>query len=188
MTGPAPVDPPAEGGPAPVPGRRAVARGGPIAGGMAARLALTIIGAVGLIVGAFLSWLKRGSVGSLGQKAKETIIATGVRGTKLSGKSYFSTRIHAGQFIKSAGLPMIVLGLIAVFGLTARSGWLTRLAGALGIVAFVLFAIEVVRAPQFKISNIGIGAWMCLAGAVIALIGGFFGTRPVVDEQLYGPP
>lgn len=27
-------------------------------------------------------------------------------------------------------------------------------------------------------SNVGIGLWVVLAGGVLALIGGFFGTRP----------
>ena len=57
-------------------------------------------------------------------------------------------------------------------GLAARSGWLTRLAGALGIAGFVLFAIEIYRA-NMSASNIGAGAWVALAGSVVTLIAGF---------------
>ena len=178
MTGPAPVDPAYEGSAAPV-ARRSAVRAGPSAGGLAARFTLTIIGAAGLIVGAFLAWVKRAGSGGVAQQARQSLqnAAARVRGTQLSGKAYFSPHFHLGHFVKSAGLPMIVLGLIALIGLAPRSGWLTRLAGALGVIAFALFAIEIVRSPQLKLANIGIGAWICLVGAVIALIGGFFGTR-----------
>jgi hypothetical protein len=187
MTGPAaPTDPAPEA--APPAGRRAVVRRGPSPAGVAVRVLLTILGAAGLIVGAFLAWLRRPSSGSAAQQAKLVLQNAGskIAGTHLSGKAYFSEQFHVGHLLKSAGLPMIVLGLIALIGLAPRSGWLTRLAGALGIVAFILFAIEVIRSPQAKISNMGIGAWMCLVGAVLALIGGFFGTRPVVEERFYG--
>ena len=52
------------------------------------------------------------------------------------------------------------------------SGWLTRLAGALGIIAFALFAIGVYRVPGGQL--IDAGAWICVAGSALALVGGFF--------------
>ncbi len=132
-------------------------------GSLILRILLTLAGAAGLIVGAFLTWL-----------ANRT-----TAGVDLSARVYFSTSF-AGHpaFYRSAGAGMIVLGLVAIVGLAPRSGWLTRLAGALGIVGFVLFVIELVRAPGFSMpGDIGAGAWLCLAGAAVALIGGFFGTR-----------
>jgi hypothetical protein len=42
----------------------------------------------------------------------------------------------------------------------------------------VLFVIELYRAPTDTLP--GVGAWVCLGGAVLALIGGFMGTRRVV--------
>ena len=65
-----------------------------------------------------------------------------------------------------------------MLGLAFRSGWLTRIAGALGIVGFVLVAIELFRANGGQ--ALQAGAWVALAGSVVALIGGFFGTRRVV--------
>ncbi len=78
--------------------------------------------------------------------------------------------------VTSIGSVAIALGLVAVVGLAIRSGWLTRLAGALGVVAFALFAIEVYRSAS-SLRSIEVGAWVALAGGVIALVGGFFG-RP----------
>jgi hypothetical protein len=83
-------------------------------------------------------------------------------------------------FVRTVGFVAIALGLLAVVGLAFRSGWLTRIAGALGIVQFVLFAITVSRAPGLTFpGSVGVGAWLALAGGVIALAGGFLGTRTV---------
>ncbi|HZA60163.1 MAG TPA: hypothetical protein VE754_00595, partial [Actinomycetota bacterium] len=76
---------------------------------------------------------------------------------------------------------VIVLGLLALLGLAFRTGWLTRLAAALGVIAFVLFLITVYRAGADRdLTDIGIGMWVILAGSVLALIGGFLGARRVM--------
>jgi hypothetical protein len=80
--------------------------------------------------------------------------------------------------VRTVGFGAIVLGLLALLGLAFRSGWLTRLAGALGIVGFVLVAIELYRANGGQAFQFG--AWLALVGGIVALIGGFFGTRTVV--------
>ena len=73
---------------------------------------------------------------------------------------------------------MLVLGLVAIVGLAPRTGWLTSLAGALGIVVFVLLLVEMYRAPgNLTVSDLDPGAWVGLAGSVVVLIGGFFGAR-----------
>jgi hypothetical protein len=156
---------------------REVVRSGPSGGSVAARIILTIVGAGGMILGAFLPWIKA----SFKQGAR----AINVRGTHLSGKVFFSEKFRAGHFLKSVGIVLIVLGLVALVGMAFRSGWLTRIAAVLGGAAFVLFAIEVVRSKQIHVSNIGIGAWISVAGSVLALVGGFFGTRSrtVVRER-----
>jgi hypothetical protein len=120
---------------------------------------MTLLGAAGLIIGSFMKWFQ------------------GAEGTKISMKMYIGSIHPTAQMIRSAGAITIVIGLLAVLGLAPRSGWLTRLAGALGIVAMVLFAIQVFRAPNGTLSDVGLGAWVVLAGSVVALIGGFFGTR-----------
>jgi hypothetical protein len=125
-----------------------------------ARLLLTLAGAAAMIVGAFGTW-------------NQTLA-----GTELTNRSLMQTTFTTSTFLLSAGAIAIALGLAAVIGLPFRSGWLTRLAGALGIVMFVLFAIELFRVPgPFVTGSIGWGAWTFLAGSVVALIGGFLTKR-----------
>ena len=107
---------------------------------MAARIALTLLGASGLIIGAFMNWIG------------------GTRGVRLDDRALYQTTFTTtGQFWRTVGFAMIVLGLMAIVGLAARSGWLTRLAGALGMAGFVLFVIELYRAPTDTLP--GVGAW-----------------------------
>ena len=49
----------------------------------------------------------------------------------------------------------------------------------MGIAGFVLFMVQVYRA-DLTAADVQAGAWVALAGAVVALIGGFLGTRPAV--------
>ena len=142
---------------APVP----TARARPL--GLATRMVLTVAGAAGLIIGGFMNWIH------------------GMNGVDLSARAFYQrTFVHDGNFVTTAGFAMIVLGLLALVGLAPRSGWLTRLCGALAMVGFALFAIQVSRAHMTFPGSIDAGAWVCLAGGVVALIGGFFGTRMVV--------
>lgn len=153
----APVTPAARTAPAPV-----VPRAG--AGSLAGRILLTLAGAAGLIVGAFLDYVR---------------VPVSVVGTDLSAKVLWTTTGRTTKsFVLSVGFMMIVLGLLAVIGLAFRSGWLTRLAAVLAIAGFVLFAIMLQRSPATTLpDSIGIGAWLGLTGAIVALIGGFLGTR-----------
>jgi hypothetical protein len=48
-----------------------------------------------------------------------------------------------------------------------------------GIAGFVLFLVQVYRA-DLTAADVQAGAWVALAGALVALIGGFLGTRPAV--------
>src|SRR5437764_6805292 len=137
--------------------------------GLFARILLTLAGAAGLIIGGFMNWTR------------------GFAGTDMSGRAFYqSTFVHDGTFVTTVGFVMIVLGLLAIVGLAPRSGWLTRLAGALGIVGFVLFVIELQRANASVMSSIDLGAWLALAGGVVALVGGFFGTRLVATAAPAG--
>ncbi len=132
-------------------------------GGLAVRLVLALVGAAGLVIGAFLDWVRS------------------TAGTDISLRALWSTRFgHASNnLLTTVGFVAIVLGLLAIVGLAPRSGWLTRLAGALGVAAWVLFLIEVYRANQ-AVSDLDVGAWIVLAGSLVALVGGFFGTRTAV--------
>jgi hypothetical protein len=118
---------------------------------------LTLIASAVIIVGAFLSWVNS------------------MAGTTLTIKAYYTTDFgHATSFLASAGFVALVIGLVAIIGLAGSSGWLTRLAGALGIVGFVLIVIQVVRANA-GVAAMGAGLWMLLAGGIVALVAGFLG-------------
>ena len=133
--------------------------------GLVVRIVLTLLGAAGMIVGAFLRWIH------------------GITGVQLDTQALWRTEfLSTSTFVRTVGFVVIVLGLVAIVGLAPRGGWLTRLAGVLGIVAFVLFTIELYRTPgrQFPDPGAWVGAWTALAGSIVALIAGFFGTRRVV--------
>jgi hypothetical protein len=137
------------------------------AGGVAGRVGLTVLGAAGLIIGAFLDWLSG------------TVDFGGLSGTELGARIFISDADVDPSFLASAGAIVILLGLLALLGLAFRSGWLTRMAGALGVIAFVLFTISLFRAGG-GLGGIGIGMWVVLVGGVVALVGGFVGTRRVI--------
>src|SRR5438105_9322983 len=133
-------------------------------GSLAARILLTLLGTAGMIVGAFLVWLRS---------------PLDANGTQINARILWDTNAHTtSNFVVTVGFVMIVLGLLAILGLAFRSGWLTRLAGALGIVAWILFLITIARSHTMHFpGSMGIGAWIALIGSVLALIGGFFGVR-----------
>ena len=134
----------------------------PAPGGVAARIVLTILGAAGMIIGAFLAW-------TAGDRA--------IRGVDFEFNVLYSTEVggEAG-LVTSAGFILIVLGLIALLGLAFRVGWLTSVAGALGLLAIVLFAISVYREGG-SVGDLGIGAWICAIGSLVTLVAGWFGAR-----------
>lgn len=134
----------------------------------AGRLILTLLGAAGLIVGAFLDWSR--------DTAATRLTARGLIQTD------FATR---SDIVKTVGGVAILLGLIAVVGLIDRTGWLSRLAGALGIVLFILFTVEVYRSDDHSLQA---GAWLALAGGIVLIIGGMLAPRtpdelPTVLEE-----
>lgn len=134
----------------------------------AGRLLLTLLGAAALIVSAFLHWTRN------------------IEASKLTDRGLFQTDFAVrSDIVKTVGALAILLGIVAVVGLIDRTGWLSRLAGALGVVLFVLFAIEVYRSAYH---NIQVGAWLALAGGVVLIIGGMLTPRtpdelPTVVEE-----
>ena len=128
-------------------------------GGLAVRIVLTLLGAAGMIVSLFMDWVQ------------------GRMATDLNVRSLWQTNASTtSNFVESIGFVMLILGLLAIVGLAPRTGWLTSLAGALGIVVFVLLLVQLYRA-DLTVSDLDTGAWVGVAGSVVALIGGFFGAR-----------
>ncbi len=131
------------------------------------RLILTIVGAAGMIIGAFMVWVD------------------GNLGTQLPLRSFYRPTFSGGaSFVTSPGAVMILLGLIALLGMAGWGGWLTRIAGALGIIALVLVTIEMSRADRSLPADIGPGMWVALAGSIVALIGGFFSVAPYLLDEV----
>jgi len=125
----------------------------------------TLVGAAGLIVAAFLSWIR----------------PENALGTEISYRAFYRASFSTGApFLRSVGAASIALGVIAIIGLAFRSGWLTRLAGAAGIVGFALFTISLHRAGMDVPTSLGVGVWLMLGGGIVALFGGFFASRPRV--------
>src|SRR5262249_30705913 len=119
--------------------------------GLVVRIVLTLLGAAGMIVGAFLRWIHH------------------ITGVQLDMRALWRTEfLSTSTFFRTVGFIVIVLGLLAIVGLAPRAGWLTRLAGVLGIVAFVLFTIELYRTPgrAFPDPSAWVGAWLTLLGSV----------------------
>ena len=141
--------------------------------GTAIRVLFTFVGAAAMIVAAFMPW-----AGNRG-------------GVDLGWRTFVSTAFNAPHtFLTSVGAVFIGLALVGLLGSAGASGWLTRVAGALGIVGFVLFAVEVYRAhTQLAMvpGGLHLGAWVALIGSVILLIAGFFGG-PVVSVTQPGTP
>ncbi|TMK86192.1 MAG: hypothetical protein E6G44_04460 [Actinobacteria bacterium] len=139
--------------------------------GLAVRMVLTLGGAAGMIVSAFFDWIRGTSASDIGVRALWT--------TNLN---------HNGNdWLTTIAFVMVVLGIVALIGLAPRSGWLTSLAGALGIAVFVLLLVQLYRGTG-SVNDLDPGAWIGLAGGVVALIGGFFGTRTVVAPVAYSGP
>ena len=158
---------------------------GPSAGGLSARIILTLLGAALMIGGAFLGWFNFGDVPPGAQ-------VPGDAGTQINWSVLYSTESPFGTpdapqgFFTSVGFIAIILGLLALLGLALSTGWLTRLAGVLGILIVVAYAITLYRVEgeELNIGEVGLGAWLVALGGLIVLIAGFLGSRRVVTAQV----
>jgi hypothetical protein len=134
------------------------------------RILFTVVGGAALVVSAFLNWSRD------------------MTGTALSNHSLIETSfLSQTDIVRTVGGLAVVIGLVGMFGLVDRSGWLTRLFGLLGVALFVMFLIEVLRS---NVHTLQAGAWLALGGAIAMLIGGFlpgyaYETRgePMVVEE-----
>jgi hypothetical protein len=140
--------------------REHVVRNSPAVGTSIGRIVLTLAGAAAMVVSAFLVWTGTTRASAL---AVRTL--------------YQATTARSGSLVASVGAVMIVLAIAAVVGLAWESGWLTRVAGALGVVTFILFVITLSRLNAGLPGAMGIGAWVALAGSLVALIAGFLSPR-----------
>jgi hypothetical protein len=130
------------------------------------RLALVAIGAAGLLVGAFLEWVN------------------GIDGIDLSNRVFVRADITTTtRFVESSGFVALAIALVAVLGLALVSGWIIRLAGIAGIIAFILSLISMARVQEPSLpQGIGVGLWMLLAGSIVIVLAGFVPTTRTVER------
>jgi hypothetical protein len=145
----------------------ATTRARPSYGGLAARIVLTLLGAAGLIVGAF------------------TDVVNGTAGTDVPFRSLWTTDLTGSAFITSLGFAMIVVALVAIVGMALRTGALTSLAGAVGIAATILLLVALNRANG-NLNGVDLGVWLWGIGSLLCLVGGFFGARREIVETTTG--
>jgi hypothetical protein len=131
------------------------------------RLALVAIGATALLVGAFLEWVN------------------GIDGVDLSNRVFVRADIATTtRFVESSGLVSMAIALVAVLGLALVSGWIIRLAGIAGIIAFVLSLISLARVQEPSLpEGIGVGLWMLLAGSIVIVLAGFVPTTRTIERS-----
>ena len=94
---------------------------------LAVRVILSVGAAVLLLTGSFLEW------------------AQGTDGSALAVQGYWETDAGTAGFFSSAGLVTAICGAAIILGLAFKSGWLTRFAGAVALVAFTLVVIQLGR-------------------------------------------
>lgn len=134
-------------------------------GGDHGRLLFTIVGGAALVVSAFLNWTRD------------------MTATTLSNHSLINTSfLTQTDVVRTVGGIAVVIGLVGMFGVVDRTGWLTRLAGLLGVALFVMFVIEVYRS---NVHTMQAGAWLALGGGIVMLIGGFL---PGYGSETRGEP
>lgn len=123
------------------------------------RIALTLLGGLLMVLGAFAAWEE------------------GVDGVDLTYETYVESVFESdvpsppdglSDTFVSVGLVAIVLGLLAMLGLATQTGKLTRVAAALALLLMLVFVFTVADADF----SVGSGAFVVLLGSIVALIGG----------------
>jgi hypothetical protein len=123
------------------------------------RVLFTLLGAALMGLGAFMPW------------------AGTVRGTQFTIPALVAIAskkappdMGAATFFLSCGLVLIVLAVIAGLGILSPRARLTKLGGALGILALVGFIVVMAS------KDLAYGVFVSLFGSVMALAAGFLGT------------
>lgn len=130
------------------------------------RGAVAIAGVAALAVGAFLDWV------------------SGTTGDRLAFDAYWRANPGtADTFLTSAAIGMLGVAVLGVLGLAFLSGWLLRLAGAIGLAGGLLLFVQMGRADLAIVDATGLGLWLCLAGSALLLVAGFIPATRIVTES-----
>jgi hypothetical protein len=129
-----------------------------------ARLLLTLLGALAMILGVLLPWRAVSE-----QRGVDLDVDT------LAQAFGYSINLRGAQFLISVGLVIMVLAILMILGMTGRSGRLTEVAAVLAAVlllsTFVLFAVAGDGIAPAR------GAILVLGGCIAGYIGGWFARR-----------
>lgn len=123
-----------------------------------------------MAVGSFLNWSTFSVGGGDGVPAILLPLRSLYRPAIVDSRATWS-------WVTSPGAVMLVLAAVTVLGLLIRRGWLTSVAGALGLITAVLVTVQIQRAnagwfPAIP-EKIGVGLWVSAAGSVATLVAGF---------------
>ena len=134
-----------------------------------ARALFTLLGGLAMILGAFRPWLAVSEVLGVEIDIRDLVGLFGVDDlAALLGLGNVNIDAFAGLI--SPGLAVVGLGVLVMFGLTGRSGRLSRLAAMLGALIIIGVLITVVIAGGD--GRPGSGALLALFGCIAGYIGG----------------
>lgn len=128
------------------------------------RGAATVAGAAGLVVGSLLEWLRPFAASAVDLQVRALYRSNSFEDT------------HSGQI--SAGAVMIVLAVVALVGILPRVRLLSPLAGAFAAVGTIAYLAAVGGSAGVSFpSDVGVGAWLALAGGLVLVGAGFIPVR-----------
>ena len=140
-----------------------------------ARVLLTVLGGLAMVVGALMPFIDNFDDDSAVELSAEKVTA---EVSPNFPNQDIPTELDAAGFenVVSIGLFLILLGALVIFGLTGRSGRLTRVAAVLGAVLVVgtLVAAASVMGDGYGPAS---GAVLALAGCVVGYVGGLLARR-----------
>ena len=129
-----------------------------------ARALFTLFGGLAMILAAFQPW-----------RAVSDQIGATIDADQLARLFRFTIDLDGFERFLSVGLALAALGVVAIFGLTGRSGRLTRLAAFLG--ALLVIGVLVTFGISGNSGSPGSGALLAIAGCLSAYIGGLLVKR-----------
>lgn len=126
---------------------------------------LGVVGAVLVVAGALLDWISD---------------VPDTAGLDAPVAVFWSTDLSAdASFFTSAGFVLIVIAAITLIGAGASRGGVVLLGGVLGVLAFALVVITLLRVEEVElgIGDFALGLWAILVGGVVTIAAGLMGRR-----------